>query len=110
MKRALLAGALLLAFVGVTYAHGGNEHVRGTVKEVTATTITVQTTATKTATIKLSDKTMFMKSGKHVTMTDLKVGDRVVVDVSDETHIAESVTVGAAPTGAKAEAYSPAHQ
>jgi len=30
-------------------------------------------------------------------MNDLKIGERVVVDVSDETHIAESVTFGAAP-------------
>jgi len=110
MKRALLTAALLLAFVGVSYAHGANEHVRGTVTQVTATAITVQTTAKKTQTIKLNDKTMFMMSGKHVTMSDLKIGDRVVVDVSDETHIAESVTFGAAPAAAKAQAQSPAHK
>ena len=66
MKRTLLATALFLAFVGVSYAHGGNEHVRGTVTQVTATAITVQTTGKKTETITLNDKTMFMKSGKHV--------------------------------------------
>jgi len=95
MKCTLLAAALILAFAGTGYAHGGNEHVRGTVKEITPTMITIQTTATKTATVKLDEKTMFMQSSKHVTMHDLKVGERVVVDVSDETHVAESVTFGA---------------
>ena len=109
MKRALLAAALLLAFVGVSYAHGGNEHVRGTVTQVSATSITVQT-AKKAEAIRLNDKTMFMRSGKHVTMNDLKVGDRVVVDVSGETHIAESVNFGTPPAAAKAGAKPPAHK
>ena len=104
MKYALLAAALFLALVGVSYAHGGNEHVRGTVTQVTATAITVQTTGKKTETVKLNDKTMFMKSGKHVAISDLKVGDRVVVDVSEKDHTAESVTFGAAPAAAKSQA------
>jgi len=103
MKRTLSAAALFFASVGVIYAHGGNEHVRGTVKELTATAITVQTTGAKTATITLNDKTMFMKSGKHVTMSDLKLGERVVVDVDAKDHVAESVTFGVAPATPKSQ-------
>lgn len=110
MPRALLAVALLLSFIGVSYAHGGNAHVRGTVTQVTTTSITVQTTAKKTEPIKLNDKTMFMKSGKHVTMNDLKVGDRVVVDVSEKDQPAVSVTFGAPAAAAKSEAQPPAHK
>ena len=43
-------------------------------------------------------------------MSDLKVGDRVVVDVSEKDHMAESVTFGAAPTAAKAAPAEHAHK
>ena len=126
MKRALLAAALLLAFVGVSYAHGGNEHVRGTVTQVSATSITVQT-AKKAEAIKLlpfSNRSKYCSPLLHTanmsplhanwpgwqapSFTGQLVG--VDVDVSGETHIAESVNFGTPPAAAKAGAKPPAHK
>jgi ribosomal protein S1 len=81
-------------------AHNGNEHVRGVVTQVSAQSITVQTTAKATRTLTLSQKTVFKQAGKDVHLADLKVGDRVVVDVPEKTNDATLVQIGAAATTA----------
>ncbi|MBI3491395.1 MAG: hypothetical protein HY047_06380 [Acidobacteria bacterium] len=105
MKRAVLA--IMTAFVlagGVAFAHGDAEHVQGTVTSVTATTITVQTPAKKTRTITINEKTMFMRGDAHLSVKDVKVGDRVVLDVDKKTSVATEVKLGtAAATKAPAE-------
>ena len=81
----------------VVFAHGGNEHIRGTVTQISAQAMTVETTAKKTATLTLTDKTAFERGGKHAALADLKVGDRVVVDVPEHTTQAILVQIGTAP-------------
>jgi hypothetical protein len=103
MKRfAMLLLCVLTA--GTALAHGNNDHVRGTITELSAQAITVKTTANATKTLTLSDKTTFLKSGKKAAMADLKVGDRVVVDVPKGTNQALEVQFGAAAAAAKAPA------
>jgi len=86
----ILAGTIALA-------HGGNEHVRGVVTQVSAQSITVQTADKATKTLTLTDKTTFKRSGKAAHLDDVKVGDRVVIDVPAKTTNALLIQVGAAP-------------
>jgi len=98
MKRTL-AGLLaaMIVSTGAVYAHGDSEHVRGTVKSVTDTSLVVQVSAKDTRTITVNEKTMVMKGEAHMALKDLKAGDRVVVDVDKKTKLATEVKVGAAP-------------
>ena len=84
---AILAAVLVVPVL----AHGDNDHVRGTVTAINAQTIVVKTIgAARTLTI--DEKTVFLRSGKTAHAADLKVGDRVVVDVPKKTNLAEEVT------------------
>ena len=58
---------------------------------------TCKTTAKKSVTVDVSDKTKFEKSGSPATLKDLKVGDKVVVhaDVSGAKLVANEVHFGA---------------
>lgn len=109
MKRAVLAVIGAFLFTGVVaFAHGDAEHVQGTVTTVTATAITVQTTAKQPRTITMNTKTMVMRGKTHLAIADIKVGDRVVLDVDKEENLVTQVKLGTAPaTSAKA---SPEHQ
>ena len=82
MKRMIvLTAALAVALSGLALAHGAGEHVKGRVTAVTASSITVQTPEKETKTLSFDSETKFIKSGKPAKASDLKVGDRVVVDV-----------------------------
>jgi hypothetical protein len=103
--RRLIIAVLSVAFAGaVAFAHEGNEHVRGVVTAVTPTSITVQTTAKTTRTLTVTPKTTFQQNAKAAHLADLKVGDRVVVDVPLKTNTAEEVQIGAAKGAAAAVA------
>jgi len=93
----VVSGALVLA-------HEGNEHVRGVVTELSPQSITVQTTDKKTTTLKVTGKTTFQRAGKAATLADLKVGDRVVVDVPPKSSDALLVQIGTATAAAQTSA------
>jgi hypothetical protein len=100
MKRLI---TLVLSFVAIgaaLSAHEGNEHVRGVVTQISAQSVTVQTAPKVTKTLTLSDKTTFKQAGKVVHLADIKVGDRVVIDVPEHTTQALLIQIGAAPTAA----------
>ena len=96
MKRLAVLVASFLVSGTVAFAHEGNEHVRGTVTAVSAQSITVQTSPKATKTLTVSDKTTFKRGGKAAHLADLKVGDRVVIDVPEKTTQALLVQIGAA--------------
>jgi hypothetical protein len=98
MKKTLITFvAVVLAFCGtMALAHEGNEHVRGVVTQVSAQTVTVQTAPKVTKTLTLSETTTFKKAGKAAHLADLKVGDRVVIDVPKKTTQATLIQIGAA--------------
>src|SRR5260370_40864639 len=79
MKRRTFAVILPFAFAAALLAHGGAEHVIGVVKAVSAASLTVETPKHETVTIFLTAKTEVMKSNAKAEITQLKVGDRVVV-------------------------------
>jgi hypothetical protein len=95
--KSLRAAALLLTLCSAAlWAHGGFEHVMGTVTKVTAQTVTVATTANKTVDVAINDKTTYTRGTAKVAAADLKVGDRVVIDATGEAPklVAASVKIG----------------
>ena len=96
MKQLLSAIALVLAVSAGALAHNGNEHVRGTVTAVSAQSVTVQLANKTTKTLSISPKTEFETGGKPAHLSDLKVGDRVVIDVPEHGDNALLIKVGAA--------------
>jgi hypothetical protein len=102
--RRILATVLGLSLLSVlAIAHGGLEHVIGTVASISDTSITVKTSDGKTVEVALDAKTTFAKSEQPIQKTDIKVGDRVVIHAakSGDKLTAHTVAIGA-PHAAKA--------
>ncbi len=100
---ALLAIVSLALLPTIATAHGGEEHVTGTVTKISDTSVTVKTTAGKTVEIGFDAKmTTYERAKQPIQKTDIKVGDRVVIHAMEvnEKMVAHSVEVGAA-TAAK---------
>ena len=101
MKRPATRNATLIAslivFSTVVSAHGGNDHIRGVVTNISAQSVTVQIDNKATKTLTLTAKTTFQLGGKTAHLADLKVGDRVVIDVPEKTTQALLIQIGAAP-------------
>ena len=97
MKRIVAVVTLLFALSLMALAHGKEKHVMGTVTGISDTSITVETTAKKSITVEVSDKTKFEKSGASATLKELKVGDKVVIhaEVSSDKLVAHEVHFGA---------------
>src|SRR5712692_2454967 len=95
MKRLIALAASIVLAGTIAFAHGGNEHVRGVVTQISAQSITVQTSDKATKTLTLTDKTTFRRSGKAAHLADVKVGDRVVIDVPEKTTSALLIQIGA---------------
>ena len=77
----LIALAILPA---IALAHGGLEHVRGTVAKVSDQSVTVTTTAGKTVEVLLDAQTTYARADQPIQKSDLKVGDRVVIHAAGE--------------------------
>jgi dihydroxyacid dehydratase/phosphogluconate dehydratase len=96
MKQLLSILGLVLAIGAGALAHNGNDHVRGTVTQVSAQSVTVQLPDKTTKTLSISAKTAFENAGKPGHLADVKVGDRVVIDVPEHGSNALLIKVGAA--------------
>jgi ribosomal protein S1 len=112
---AFVASAVLL-FPALVLAHGGGEHVMGTIKSIDDKGALVETKDSKDVQITFDDKTQFERSGAPSSAKELHAGDRVVVHCvkadGSGHHKAAFVKSGAAPTdghdGAhKAEGHGP---
>lgn len=101
-RRILVAifGIVALALLPtIAAAHGGEEHVIGTVIRISDTSITVKTTAGKTVEVGFDAKvTTFERAKKPIQKTDIKVGDRVVIHAKEvnEKLVAHTVEIGSA--------------
>ena len=106
MKRLAAIVAMVLIAGTLAWAHDNNDHVRGVVTAISAESVTVQTPDKAQKTLVLNSKTTFEKSGKPALVGDLKVGDRVVIDVPKKTNEARLIKVGVAekPVVAKKKA------
>src|SRR5450432_3371556 len=97
----LRVGLVLVALATQVIAHGGFDHVIGTVVKVENNVLTVKT-AKGDVDVKLNDKTEITRNDRKAQAADLKPGTRVVVDVPEgsKDRVAHSVKVGV--TGAPA--------
>src|SRR5713226_4336593 len=97
MKHTVAIVTLLFALSLMALAHGKEKHVMGTVASISDTSIAVETTAKKSVTVDVSDKTKFSKSGASSTLKDVKVGEKVAIhaDAADDKLVAHEVHFGA---------------
>src|SRR5580704_14373073 len=98
-----------LLFLGaLAFAHGGFDHVTGTIAKVNGNVVTV-TTAKGNVDVKLDSKTEITRNDLKAQVADLKPGTRVVVDVPEgsKDKVAHSVKIGVA-SPAKPAATKPA--
>ena len=95
---ALFALAGLVITSRLAQAHGGFEHVMGTVTSVSDNTVSVKTTDGRDVQVRLDAKTAFLRGAQAVSKADLKVNDRVVIDVTkqDGSLLAHQVKLGSA--------------
>src|SRR5579863_3242532 len=103
---ALLAVLSLALLPTIALAHGGEEHVTGTVTKISDTSVTVKTMAGKAVEVGFDAKmTTYARAKQPVQKTDIKVGDRVVIHAMElnEKLVAHTVELGAA-TSAKQSA------
>jgi hypothetical protein len=89
----LLAGLSILAVQLI--AHGGFDHVIGTVVKFENNVLTVKTSKGNVD-VRLNEKTEITKSDQKAEIADLKPGARVVVDIPEgsKDKVAHSVKVG----------------
>src|SRR5215831_13358818 len=88
-------GLALLAFAVEALAHGGFDHVTGTVVKVENSVLTVKT-AKGNVDVRLNEKTEITRNDHKAETADLKPGTRVVVDVPEgsKDKVAHSVKLG----------------
>ena len=87
---------LVIAASAPAFAHGGFDHVRGTVVKVANNVLTVKT-AKGNVDVKLDNQTDLTRNDQKAQLADLKLGARVIVDVPEgsKDKIAHSVKIGA---------------
>ena len=92
--------ALLLGTLA--FAHGGMEHVLGTVTAVTDHSLTVKTRDGAVKTIEFDGETKFVKGEAAASVKDVRVGSRVAVHAhghDNALHAAEVKIGSDAPSG-----------
>lgn len=78
MKKSLIL-MLLLFLSSAALAHGGMEHVMGIVSAVSDHSITVTTTVGDSKEVSVNGSTKFVRGQEVVGLSDVHVGDRVVI-------------------------------
>jgi|SRR5581483_6791163 len=88
---------ILLTLAAPIFAHGGFDHVIGTVSKADNRVVTVRT-AKGDVDVTLTEKTEITRGDQKATVGDLKPGVRVVIDVPEgsKDHVAHSVKLGVA--------------
>jgi Cu/Ag efflux protein CusF len=87
-------------------AHGGLEHITGTVTNVGENTVAVKTTKGKTLQVHVDAKTEYIRGKQVAKIGDLKEGDRVAVHAMEMNGslVAHQVNIGANTKATKATA------
>jgi len=107
--RILVLIACISLITAAAIAHGGEEHVIGTVASVAKDSITVKTATNALVTVAVVPQTTFSKNKSAAKLSDLNVGDRVVIHAKEATEgklVADTVQFSApaakpAPSAAK---------
>lgn len=98
MKRLLLLVVGWALLTGVAYAHGGSEHVMGTVTSVVDQQFTVRDLSGVIRSFSVDPGTKFFRGDDAAGLQDIKTGTRVVVHFSRRggQMMAEEVKIGVA--------------
>jgi hypothetical protein len=98
----MLSVALAIAFAAALLAHGGFDHVIGTVAGVSGNLVTVKT-AKGDVDVRLDDKTEISRGDRKAATSDLKPGVRVVIDIPEDSkdRVAHSVKLGTASAASR---------
>jgi Domain of unknown function (DUF5666) len=96
MKIISMIGMMALAAT-VMFAHGDKKHVMGVLEKINADSVVVKQADGKSVEVKLVANTMFVHDGKAAKVSDLAVGDRVVIHATPngETLSADEVKFSA---------------
>jgi hypothetical protein len=88
---------ILIVLAPSIFAHGGFDHVIGSVAQFTNNVLTVQTSTGKVD-VKLDEKTLISKGDHKAQTSDLKPGVRVVIDIPEgsKDKVAHAVKLRAA--------------
>jgi len=93
-----LALAALLA--GRAMAHGDKKHVIGTLEKINADSVVVKTAEGKSVDVKLVPTTMYVsREGKASKLSDLAVGERVVIHATPNGDTLSADEVKFSPPG-----------
>ena len=81
MKRQIVSLLAVIALMAcVAFAHGEKKHVMGTLEKINADSVVVKQMDGKSVEVKLVPGTMYVsRDGKAAKLSDLAVGDRVVI-------------------------------
>ena len=94
-QASLWVSLIMLALAAQLAAHGGFDHLIGTVVKVENSVLTVKT-AKGNVDVRLNEKTEITRNDQKAEAADLKPGTRVVVDVPEgsKDKVAHSVKLG----------------
>lgn len=100
MKRRVILWALLITSTGILAAHGNEQHIMGTVSNISDSAITVKTADGNTVVVLLTPQTTFSRDGQSITARQIQPGSRIVVHAKKNGDKLEATTVqiGAPPT------------
>lgn len=85
---------LIVAVPMLMLAHSGShKKVMGTISKIEASKIHIRTKDGHDSHVPFTAKTAFLKNGKKVSLKDVTVGSRVVVDLTSKG-AAEKITIG----------------
>ncbi|MGA2429265.1 MAG: hypothetical protein ABSH13_12270 [Candidatus Acidiferrum sp.] len=80
MHRIISFLAVIALLASVAVAHGDKKHVMGTLQKINADSVVVKQADGKSVEVKLVAETMYVsRDGKAAKLSDLAVGDRVVI-------------------------------
>ena len=96
MKQLLSVIALVLAVSVGALAHNGNDHVRGTIADISSRMVIVQLADKTVKSLTITPTTEFERNGKLAKLADIKAGDRVVIDVPENGTNALLIKIGVA--------------
>ena len=93
--------AMVSWMLPLVIAHGGEEHVTGTVTQVLDQSVTVKTTAGKMVEVAFDAKTTYARDKRPISKSEIKAGDRIVIHAAEVNQklVAHTIEIGTAPAG-----------
>jgi hypothetical protein len=81
MQSKFISALAICALIStMAFAHGDKKHVMGTIEKINPDSVVVKQTDGKSVEVKLVSATMYVsRDGKAAKLSDLAVGDRVVI-------------------------------